>query len=381
MLRTRLCLVAILLAVAPYLASAQPLNVKSYGAVGNGSTDDTGAFNAALAAAPLTGAEIYIPAGTYKLTSTLSVVDKSIAFRGEGQRLSILRWDAGSDGLNFQSTTTNNRTLTIKSLSFLRGGASAGAAINGSWAATSGWHGNNGLVTTSIEDVNIASYPYNSGIGWVSGIALVNATNAKIRNFAIMGADLAAGNSGIIFTGRSVSNYVSDGDISHFYYGISTWNDSEAFHITDVEIIAVVSGIRLVGGTSARGTSIQGCHVNSTGEGIATWGFSELAISNNLIYRFGTGTWTGIHVVHGESMRITGNYMVVLTAGGAPNGIILEGNTVRNVVQGNITEGMGSGIWLVSGSVSDNIISGNLNRLAWAPITNSGTGNHFFNNP
>lgn len=379
--RIRVSVAALLLAFVPSLAWSQPLNVKSYGATGNGSTDDTSAFNAALAAAPASGAEIYVPAGTYKLTGTLNVVNKSIAFRGEGQRISNLRWDAGTDGLSFQSTTTTNTSLTIKSLSFLRGVSSTGIAINATWAATTGWHGANGLVTASIEDVNIAASPYGTGLGWASGIVLGNATNAKIRNFTIMGADFNVGHSGIMFTGKSIANYVSDGDISHFPYGISTWDEGDGFHITDVEIIAVISGIKLVAASRGRGTSIQGCHVNSLAEGIMTWGFGDVAITNNLIYRWGTETWRGISATHAESTRITGNYIVKLFSGGSTAGIVLEGNAVRNIVQGNITEGMGTGIWLMDPTVADNIVSNNLNRSATTPITNSGTGNHLFNNP
>ena len=49
-------------------------NVRTYGATGNGSTDDTAAINlakAALLAASSTGGTLYFPAGTYKTTSTL----------------------------------------------------------------------------------------------------------------------------------------------------------------------------------------------------------------------------------------------------------------------------------------------------------------------
>jgi hypothetical protein len=50
------------------------LNIKDYGAVGDGSTDDTtaiqNALNASTLAAPRT---IYIPTGTYKITASLVI--------------------------------------------------------------------------------------------------------------------------------------------------------------------------------------------------------------------------------------------------------------------------------------------------------------------
>lgn len=52
----------------------QPLNVHNYGAVGDGTTDDTAAFLAAIAAAKAgTNRSIIAPAQSYKLTSTLLV--------------------------------------------------------------------------------------------------------------------------------------------------------------------------------------------------------------------------------------------------------------------------------------------------------------------
>jgi hypothetical protein len=60
------------------------INVKdaAYGAVGNGSADDTTAIRNAIAACP-PGSAVYLPRGTYKITDTLTI-SKSIALRGAG---------------------------------------------------------------------------------------------------------------------------------------------------------------------------------------------------------------------------------------------------------------------------------------------------------
>ncbi|MFL6601838.1 MAG: glycosyl hydrolase family 28-related protein [Steroidobacteraceae bacterium] len=49
------------------------IDVKAYGAVGNGTTDDTAAIQAAVNAARSLGLTLYFPAGTYKTTSSISV--------------------------------------------------------------------------------------------------------------------------------------------------------------------------------------------------------------------------------------------------------------------------------------------------------------------
>lgn len=59
----------------PTLSNASNLlfvyNLKHYGAAGDGTTDDTSAMLAAMTAAHATGGTIYVPPGTYKLTSSI----------------------------------------------------------------------------------------------------------------------------------------------------------------------------------------------------------------------------------------------------------------------------------------------------------------------
>lgn len=60
------------------------INVKDFGATGNGVTDDTNALQSAINAAQNAGGtEIYFPAGNYKISTALSV-SKHVAIRGAG---------------------------------------------------------------------------------------------------------------------------------------------------------------------------------------------------------------------------------------------------------------------------------------------------------
>jgi polygalacturonase len=52
-------------------------NVKNYGALGNGSHDDTAAIQAAINSLPSTGGTVYIPAGTYMIDVSKSINTKS----------------------------------------------------------------------------------------------------------------------------------------------------------------------------------------------------------------------------------------------------------------------------------------------------------------
>ncbi len=59
-----------------------PLNVRNFGAVGNGVADDTNALNNTIAAAQAKHLSVYVPAGTYLYTSTL--VLNGIQLFGDG---------------------------------------------------------------------------------------------------------------------------------------------------------------------------------------------------------------------------------------------------------------------------------------------------------
>ena len=86
-------------------------NLKTfYGAVGDGKADDTHALQHALNDVTLHQdfCVLYIPAGTYRLTSTVKTVRKhhtdcqGIAIVGESPETTVLRWDGPASGTVFQ---------------------------------------------------------------------------------------------------------------------------------------------------------------------------------------------------------------------------------------------------------------------------------------
>ena len=134
------------------------LNVKNYGAKGNGTTDDTAAINAVISQAPSAGSVVYLPAGTYRLTQPLYLKPNMI-LRGDGSALTslifegagtadrcigIIRWDSNqtttyvslTDGMTFGSTV-----LTVSSVA----GFQAGDIIeieednDSAWALNESW--------------------------------------------------------------------------------------------------------------------------------------------------------------------------------------------------------------------------------------------------
>jgi hypothetical protein len=76
------------------MITGAPVNVKDYGAVGDGSTNDAAAIQAAITAVATTGQGVYIPAGTYKISSALTTTGHLNMF-GDGDK-SILDFSAAT---------------------------------------------------------------------------------------------------------------------------------------------------------------------------------------------------------------------------------------------------------------------------------------------
>jgi polygalacturonase len=73
-------------------SGGQVFNVKTYGAVGNGSTDDTAAIRSAITAASATGGIVFSPPDVFVLPSRLICKSlNNVSFQGSGKSITILK--------------------------------------------------------------------------------------------------------------------------------------------------------------------------------------------------------------------------------------------------------------------------------------------------
>ncbi|MDX2114661.1 MAG: glycosyl hydrolase family 28-related protein [Planctomycetota bacterium] len=77
------------------------VNVRDFGAVGNGVADDTAALNAAFASARAPGSSakfIYMPDGVYRITSTVFFTESRTTLQGQSRAGTIIRLDPNAAG-------------------------------------------------------------------------------------------------------------------------------------------------------------------------------------------------------------------------------------------------------------------------------------------
>lgn len=196
------------------LAYLPVVNVESYGAVHDGSTDDATAINNAINALPTTGGIVYFPAGDYAIGSTISLGDGSSSAVSTRHGIQLMSPRGGPWGVLSMSPTgygaarlkwigsTNGTMVSIK-------GPVLGCGIDGLTLDANSSSGTTALLLTSAQ---FGHFP-DMTILRVTGApaikeTVVSTTNTQgnlwgsIRMFLVP----ANGTRGVVFTGTTSAN-------------------------------------------------------------------------------------------------------------------------------------------------------------------------------
>lgn len=132
------------------MITGSPANVLDFGAVGNGVADDTAAFNAAMAA----NTQVYVPAGNYKITSTLTI-PANTSLKGASRESTKILHAFNGDLINFGA----NAMLSDLWL------AGQGATYTGQGVVYVGTDGGQTIQNCKIVDFNAACLYFNENAG------------------------------------------------------------------------------------------------------------------------------------------------------------------------------------------------------------------------
>src|SRR5439155_905780 len=103
-------------------------NVRDQGAVGDGAADDTGALIRTIGRVPASGGLVYLPHGTYRVTSTIGIARTNVWIFGSGPDATAIRL---GDGANVDVLAIDAGGCTVSNLTIDGNKAhnSAGAGI------------------------------------------------------------------------------------------------------------------------------------------------------------------------------------------------------------------------------------------------------------
>ena len=190
------------------------VSVKDFGAVGDGSTDDTAAIQAAITAMPAAGGGLYFPAGTYLVSSALTL-SKSGAYTGDGY------------GTNIRTTsaTANIFTVTAQYAHVEQ------MQFTSSVVRTAGWFVD---VNASANRFRLSDFWMSGAIGGIRTLALATVTIERGNIF-----DSVAGSGVVIRIDAgfdvSIRDIVADQG-SQIYAGIYITNAGDV-SIEDCQLI------------------------------------------------------------------------------------------------------------------------------------------------
>jgi hypothetical protein len=340
-------------------------------AVGDGTTDDTAAFERALnVAAFFQGATIFVPLGSYVISRTLKVPSNThvVGAAGGGSRASELKAATGLQGPVIENldTTNGNFHISLRRLQVLgpaAGNPSYGAAV--SFRRTTGgactdviidectvWRGGKAAIEFHVGDGQISRCTI-GGNGPVSiGIIMTWADSLVWGNQITTGATptSTAGGDGIELRPYADHNVISNNFIFWAENGVVV--DNARRNVVSANRIDMNMNDGLVIKGDARFNSVTGNVFHANGmratnthaSGVNLGGSSRYnSVTGNTSTRFGdfTPPTGGQHQPHGIRLTGTTHHNVItgnVLADNVLSGLHTEGTVGANAIHGNVID-------------------------------------------
>jgi hypothetical protein len=354
------------------------LNVRNFGAAGNGIQNDTSFVLNAIAAVPAGGGTVYFPSGDYKLTSSLASNGKSIYFIGEGQHTKLTF--TGVNGI-----VINNSLAGFK----------LPCGIMRLHIRTT----NNGLNTgilftgpneTSIEPQLTIRDVFITGVDnatcWHTGINVSHGAQSIVDNFMIRGntSNHAIQSYGMVFDDVSTDVKVCNGSVTWVNFGCEVAGASESVIMYATHFVMCNVGVTTANMAGGHHFVIDQSHIAARVSGIilgnatTQQGPNHSRITDCFFIRLPSGgAYTGLSLFSSRNI-VTGNEFTFNETGQTETGIHVQGQSgipaQWNLITNNLIFNTNTAILL--GTNSDrNYVVNNMGSDNVAAVTNSGTNN------
>lgn len=374
------------------------LDPRWFGAIGDGSTDDTTAMQACATFASTYALPILVPALTFSLTAQIVTTSGRIEIVGADLRKSALLWTSGAATRGWKTTlgaTGGLRdTFRARNLSFLTAGAGSGTGLR-IIDTTPADRFNPAVVINNIV-VSGATNPTNDG--WSNAIWCDGCQGTFIDGAYIWGKVGAGGVPnydsvyGILFNNAgAASPHPTECQIINCSIKTVTTaiyaDDMEGLVVSDCQIVGVVTGVNAHGLAGYPDVRISNNHINAASNCVVVDLMYQATIIGNLFYNQLQGsTATGINIINAASFfNISHNTFECYHQTIAANSIVVA-NGLSGLIDGNIFRrsnsidgtAHGTAVWLTSNASNVKVTAANVFGAAadvFTPVLDQGTSN------
>lgn len=333
------------------------VSIKDFGAVGDGTTDDTSAIQAALNS----GKILFIPQGTYLCTSPLTSASKNVVMFGHSKTESVLLFQSTS-GLDFSfdiipSVNIPNSVelydFTVKPATSI-----SGTGVSLVWTDRIAQPRMSAIVdiTISVND---------NALAFTNGLEVVNCFQGDFSYSNILGGSTGIG----VLLDSCVSIHFIKVEIVGFETGFKTIDSFPGSQCEGIVIsnstIYNCSDIAVDIGHSIF-TNISDTHLFGVNSALTITGFnSQSNFTANTCYVSGAAA-IGIHLISAQAIGISNTTIqCVASAVGTATAMLIEIGAFQNRITGIDASAGAIGISIQG---SDNIITGSM-ASATTPIT------------
>lgn len=355
-------------------------NVKNapYGAVADGVTDATKAIQSAITACPV-GQVVYIPSGTYKISSTIKM-KSGVTLRGDGMGLTVLKGASpfsGSSVVSFESATYSWDLSSPAAINITGGLAKGSTSITTS--AAHGWSAGDLVVIDQVNNptgdppvTNIGSDGTCTWCGRGSGgrslgqmnrvTAVPTSTTATLENPLYWDYNTLLSPQGVKVNGVTSNAGVEGLSIDNSASGSSTTNTTIKFSMASNCWLYQVEGI----GSWVYMVRLYGayqCTIRSSKfhEGVPATPINGTQYGSGRGYGISFNPWASANLIENNELY---NLSVAMDLGGVISGNVIaynyltsmyyiDNNWERGVI---ITHGGHATMNLFEGNMSDGVL-------------------------